>query len=128
MDIFLAQLFGLYFIIVGAIVAIRRQSFMPAIADLANNRGLLLVLSVVEIIAGLALVLAYPTVTYDFVGIISLIGWMMLIEGILYLALPARSVQKLIRNFNTPSWYVYGGAVAVVLGVYLAGVGFGYFQ
>lgn len=127
MEIFLAQLFGLYFIIVGAIVALRRRSFMPAIADLIQNRPLLLVVAVVELAAGLAVVLAFPAITANVAGIISLIGWMMLVEGVVYLALPARMMQKFVRRFNTPIWYVYGGAFSVVLGAYLAGTGFGYF-
>ncbi|MCE9643635.1 hypothetical protein K8Q93_00060 [Candidatus Parcubacteria bacterium] len=127
MEIFLAQLFGLYFIIVGAIVALRRKSFMPAIADLTSNRPMLLVVAFVELAAGLAVVLAFPAITADVPGVISLIGWMMLVEGVIYLALPSRMVQKFVRRFNTPIWYVYGGAFSVVLGIWLAGSGFGYF-
>jgi len=127
MEIFLAQLFGLYFIIVGAIVALRRKSFMPAITELSQNRPLLIVLAAVEIAAGLAVVLSYPAVTPNILGIISLVGWILLVEGVMYLALPLRTLQKFMRRFNTPIWYVYGGAFSVVLGVWLAGTGFGYF-
>lgn len=128
METFLAQLFGLYFIIVGVIVALRRKSMMPAMAELVSNRPVLLVMAFVELAAGLAVVLAYPTIAVSVPGLISLIGWMMLVEGVIYLALPIRMVQKFVRRFNTNSWYVYGGAFSVVIGIYLAGVGFGYFQ
>lgn len=128
METFLAQLFGLYFVIVGAIVALRRKSMMPAMAELVNNRPVLLIMAFIELAAGLAVVLAYPTITVSVPGIISLVGWMMLVEGVIYLALPIRTVQKFVRRFNTNSWYVYGGAFSIVIGIYLAGVGFGYFQ
>ncbi|HYF10028.1 MAG TPA: hypothetical protein VD967_00255 [Candidatus Paceibacterota bacterium] len=127
MDIFLAQLFGLYFIIVGAIVALRRKSMMPAVSELVGNRPMLLLLAFIELAAGLAIVVAYPAITFDVMGIISLVGWVMLVEGVIYLTLPIRVVQKFVRHFNTGLWYVYGGAFSVVLGLYLAGRGFGYF-
>lgn len=126
--LFLAQLFGLYFLIVGAIVILRQQAVMPAIADIVENRAVLYILALVELGAGLAVAIAYPNVSLDWMGIISLVGWTMLIEGVLYLALPAKKVQKFVKTFNTQSWYVSGGILSIVLGAYLAGVGFGLVQ
>lgn len=123
--LFLAQLFGVYFVIVGAVVMLRQKAVMPAIAEIMENRALLYLLALVELAAGLAVVLAYPEVSFDWMGVISLVGWMMTIEGILYLALPYRQVHKFVKSFNTQSWYVAGGVLSIVLGVYLAGVGFG---
>lgn len=123
--IFLAQLFGLYFLVVGAIVLLRQSTVMPAIADIAANRGLLYLIALIELAAGLAVIITYPDVSYDWMGVISLVGWMMVVEGILYLALPAKKVQKFVKSFNTPSWYLSGGVLSIVLGAYLAGVGFG---
>lgn len=125
MELFLAKLFGVYLIIVGAVVLVRRRSFMPAVRDLASNRALLMVMSVIELAAGLAVVLAYPKVSLEPVGIISLVGWGMLVEGFIYLALPARKVQHMISRFNITGWYVAGGALAVAGGIYLANFGFG---
>lgn len=124
--IFFAQLFGLYFIITGALVAIRRCSIMPAVSDLGNNRGLVLVLAFIELAAGLALVLVYPAVSFELTGIISLIGWVMVVESLLYLALPANIIRKFIRWFNKPSWYVAGGILSILIGVYLAAIGFAF--
>jgi hypothetical protein len=123
----LAQLLGLYFMIVGVIVLYRRKAIMPAVSELARNKGLVLAIAVVELLAGLAIVITYPAVTFDWMGIISVIGWMLMVESILYLSLPSKKVQKWIRRFNTRSWYGAGGAISIVAGAYLAGVGFGFF-
>lgn len=122
----LAQLLGLYFIIVGVAAIYRRKSFMPAIAQLANNRALMLVIALAELMAGLAIVLTYPDLTWDANGLISLIGWMLLVEGVVYLAAPSKKVQKFVRRFNHEKWYGAGGAVAVAMGAYLAATGFGF--
>ena len=124
--LFLAKLFGLYFIIVGVVVLVRRRAMMPTVTSLLANRAMLLVLGAVEIIAGLAIVLTYPQISFDIRGILSVIGYMMIVEGIIYLAAPVKMVQKMIRKFNRPSWYLSGGLLAVLLGVYLAAVGFGF--
>ena len=123
----LAQLLGLYFIIVGVIVLYRRKSIMPAIAQLAANRPLLLVIALAEILAGLSVILTYPTIEASADGVIAVIGWILAIEGVLYLAMPSRAVQRFVRKFNNETWYGTGGAIAILLGGYLAGVGFGIF-
>lgn len=125
-SLLLAKLFGLYFIIVGVAVTLRRKSIMPAVADLARNRALLLFIGAVELAAGLALIVSNPTITFNWMGIISVIGWMLAVEGLVYMAMPARRVQKFIRSFNKPEWYLAGGVLSVVAGAYLAGVGFGF--
>jgi len=121
----LAQLLGLYFIIVGVIALYRRKSLMPALAQLAANRALLLVLALSEILAGLAVILTYPEIAPTWEGVLAVIGWVLVIEGVLYLALPAKIVQRFVRKFNNDTWYGTGGAIAVLLGAYLAAAGFG---
>lgn len=125
MEIFFAKLFGIYFVVVGIIVLVRRQSIMPAVRELVESRALILVLAIIEFTAGMALILAYPTPSISLSGVISLVGWVMTIESLLYLALPSRLVQKYVRWFNTSSWYIGGGALSVTIGVYLALTGFG---
>lgn len=123
----LAQLLGLYLFIVGVIVLYRRKSIMPAVSQMVSNRALLMIFGLVEILAGLAVVLTYPQISASADGIISLIGWILTIEGIVYLAMPARTVQRFVRKFNTDTWYGTGGVIAILLGGYLAGNGFGIF-
>ena len=125
MEIFLAQLFGIYFVVVGAIVLVRRKSMMPTVNDLAHNRPLLFTIALIELVAGIALVLVYPTLSWTLEGLIALIGWMLLVEAIFYLALPSKYVQRFVRSFHTPGWYVGGGLLSVVMGLYLISVGFG---
>ena len=128
MELFFAKLFGLYFIIVGALILIRRDAIMPTVARFADERALLLTIATIEIIAGLGIILAFPGITFpDLAGIISVIGYMLVVEGVIYLAAPAKTVRKFMGFFNKPIWYAIGGALSVFAGLYLAGKGFGYF-
>lgn len=125
LSIFLAKLFGLYFVIAGGIIMMRQRSFMPIFTEILGSRPLLLILGVAELLAGLAIVIAHPIFTATWQGILTLIGAWMAVEGIIYLAMPYTKVGRLMRQFNTPTWYTSGGLVAIVLGGYLAGKGFG---
>lgn len=122
----LAQLLGLYFIIVGVIVLYRRKSLMPAVSQLLNNRALLLAIAFSELLAGLAIILTYPEITPNWMGLITLIGWVLIVECVLYLTLPFKVVQRFVRKFNTDTWYGTGGVIAILLGGYLALGGFGF--
>ncbi len=124
MEIFLAKLFGLYFLILGVIILIRRKAIMPAISELTSNRPVLLTLAVIEIGAGLALVLTFPTITWDVDGIFSVIGYMLLVEGLIYLASPYRTTQKFIKSFNKSEWFMSGAVASVLVGGYLVAYGF----
>ena len=125
LSIFLAKLFGLYFLIAGGIVMLRQKSFMPIVTEFFGSKPLIMLVGAVELIAGLAIAIAHPYTTPDWRGVITLIGYWMIVESIVYLSSPYTKLHKLLRNFNTPTWYTSGGLVAVVLGAYLAGKGFG---
>ena len=124
----LAQLLGLYFVIIGVIVLLRGRSLVPGISQLIANRPMIIILGLSELLAGLAIILTYPTFTWDWRGIIAVIGWMLVIEGIIYLAAPYVKIHKVMRSFNSPRWYQFGSLVAIVAGGYLLAVGFGFIQ
>lgn len=124
METYLIQLLGLYLTIAGAITLLTQRTLMPALRDLAKNRGVLIVLGALELIAGLALVLAYPTVGFSVAGVLSLLGYVLIIEGILYFAAPNKLVKKMFATFNTPTWYVIGGLLSIAAGLYLTTLGF----
>ncbi len=126
-ELFVAKLLGLYLLIMGVLVLARKRSLMPGIMEIAKSRALILVLGALEIGAGLTIVLAFSEVSMTPVGIIALIGYMMIIEGLVYLSLPLKKIQKLVRSFGNQQWYVSSGIAAALAGVYLAGYGFGFF-
>ncbi len=127
LSLFLAQLLGLYFIIAGFIIIARRKSLIPVVYEFGHNHALIMSLALVELAAGLAIALAHPIWAPDWRGLITLVGWIMILESVFYVALPFSGMRRLVRVFNRSHWYISGGFVSVVLGVYLAGFGFGFF-
>ncbi|MEK7509376.1 MAG: hypothetical protein AAB605_01535 [Patescibacteria group bacterium] len=125
LSIFLAKLFGLYFLIAGGIIMMRQKSYMHIMMDVLGDKGLLMIVAACQLIAGLALVISHWIWTPNWQGVITLIGVWIAIEGVFYLAAPYTKVVKIVKMFNTPTWYTSGGLLSVVLGAYLAGKGFG---
>jgi len=125
LSIFLAKLFGLYFMIAGVVVMMRQKSYMHTYMEVLGNKGLLMIVALCQLFAGLALIIGHPIWTADWRGIITLIGAWIMVEAVIYLAAPYTKVMRWVRMFNTPTWYTSGGLLAVVLGAYLAGKGFG---
>lgn len=127
--IFLAKLLGIYFLVVGIIVVLRRSAVMPAIKEMSKHPGMILGIAVIELAAGLAIVINYPWSwegNLNWQAIISLIGWMLIIESIFYMASPSKIVQKVFKSFNRTPFYIFGGILTIILGAYLSAVGFGF--
>lgn len=125
MELYFAKLLGLYFIIMGVIMIVRRKAIVPTIGQLMGDRAILFVVAVVELAAGIGLVIAYPVPSLTIAGSISLVGYLMALEGIAYLLAPKKVIKTFVSWVNRSSWYWVYGSLAIGLGIALAGVGFG---
>jgi hypothetical protein len=125
--ILLSQVFGLYFIIVGAAIVIRRRYFLPVFGAFIEERLTRAIVALIELLAGLFLVVMHNDWSSMPAAIISLLGWITAVEGSAYLLLPDEFVEKMFRALNTTSWYAVSGLLSVLGGLYLAGYGFGFF-
>jgi hypothetical protein len=125
--ILLSQVFGLYFIIVGAAIVIRRRYFLPVFGAFIEERLTRAIVALIELLAGLFLVVMHNDWSSMPAVIISLLGWITTVEGSAYLLLSDEFVEKMFRALNTTSWYAVSGLLSVLGGLYLAGYGFGFF-
>jgi hypothetical protein len=105
----------------------RRHYYIAVYPLIVTERMTRMVFATFALIGGLMLALADPLWQTLPSVIISLIGWMAALEGLVYLALPDDQLAKLVAMFNKPAAYLVGGIVAMVLGIYLAAIGFGMF-
>ncbi len=125
LTILLSKVFGIYLLVGGLTYMTRQKYFMAVVHDFVGDRALRMVISAAEIIAGLFLVLNHNLWDSWPQRIVSAVGWLVVLEGALYLVLPESTVKKILKLFNTKGWYVGGGVVSVLLGLYLVNYGFG---
>ena len=124
--VLLAKVLGLFLIIVGALIMARRRYYLPVFGAYPEQRLIRAVVSLAQLLAGLFLVVMHNVWSPLPAAIITIIGWMVVIEGAIYLVLPDDVVGRFIRTFNTERWYLAGGVLAIVVGAYLAAFGFGW--
>lgn len=123
LTIILAKVFGVYLVILGVACLARRKYFSSVFAGFVDNRLLRMVIAIVELIAGLFLVITHQDWSNLVSGIITFFGWAMTIEGVAYLFLSDRAVAKLFKIFNTKAWYFVGGLLSIAVGIYLISIG-----
>lgn len=127
LTILLAKVFGIYLIVGGIAIWMRRRYFAPVLGAFVHDPLIRLVVGTLELVAGLFIVLSHNAWGTAPAAIVSLFGWMLTIEGALYMILSDKTVEKLIGALNRPIWYMVGGPLALLVGLYLVAFGFSFF-
>ena len=126
---FLAQAIGLFMTIVGLVFLFRSDYFIEKFKSFfKNNHQLRLILVILELLGGLFLVLGHennlsPAPVYA--KLISLFGWLMIIEGIFNLVVSDEAIEDFYSKFMQKGWFVGFSIVSVLVGVFLWIQGFG---
>ena len=123
-SLFLAQLLGLYLLLVGVLMVIRRKFFIHAVHDYIEHRALRFLFPMIELVAGLALVLKHRVWDTTPAVLITVVGWLMVLEPLGYFLIPEKRLVKWLNALNTSTMYVVGGLLSVALGVVLVLYGF----
>ena len=128
MDIFtiyLARVWGAYFLIASVMVFMNRRALMLSVKSMFTERFAELVAAMIAILGGLAYVNLYQNWSSFPAGLLSLLGWLVLIKGLLYAFLPQAKLAKLTGLLTERMWYTADGVLALLAGLYLAGYGYG---
>ena len=124
--ILLARVFGVYLLIGAAAVFLNRKALIIGVTSMFKERFAELMAALMAILAGLFYVNLYQDWSSLPTRILSLIGWLILAKGLLLAVLPQSHPARIINLFNQRKWYVVDGLVALAFGLYLTGVGFGW--
>jgi vacuolar-type H+-ATPase subunit I/STV1 len=124
--LFLSRLIGLYFILVALSMMTHKQATVETVTALVQNPSMMLIVGVITLAAGLAMVLAHNIWSGGTLAVIvTLIGWLTLIKGLLFLFLsPEMEAEFFLRQLHYQQLFYLYGAFSLVLGVYLTYGGF----
>ncbi len=125
--ILLSKVLGLFIAITGLVIMVRRQYFISVVGTFIKERMTRLIMSVVELIAALFVMVTHTDFSNLPATIITIVAYVAFVESIIYMALPDKQLQKMIRKFEKPQFYVLGGSFSIIVGLYLAAFGFGFF-
>ena len=123
-SIFLAKLLGPILVLAAVAVSVNRKSLDAVAQEFLRGNALMLLLGFLDFTAGLAIVLTHNVWVADWRVIITLLGWLLLIRGIVRTLIPDQVKPygvKLMRNKNAVTGVL---AVTLVLGLVLSYFGY----
>src|SRR5246127_3311704 len=97
LTIFLGRLLGLFTLITSFWLLVERQNTISTIPALLGNRPVMVVFAIIALAGGLAIVLGHNAWSGGALPIlVTLIGWVMLIRGVLFLFLPPEATLHIL--------------------------------
>jgi uncharacterized protein YjeT (DUF2065 family) len=123
-SIFLAQLLGPFFLVLGIGMAATPQAWRAMAEEFLDSRALIFLAGLFAFLPGLAIVLTHNVWVFDWRLIVTLLGWLGLAGGAFRLLFPmeVRAIGK--HMLQKTEWLRAGGVAVAVLGAVLAYFGF----
>ncbi len=115
-SLIIAKTLGVYFIISGLFVILKRKTLAMVLKDMLDHRAITYIVGIIIVIAGSALIYSNK-VTNSITNFIEIISWMILIKGIFYIFFP-EIIKSTLKGFTRITYFLTGIAVLVV-GIYL---------
>ena len=121
---FLARLLGPMLLVIGLSMAVNRKTYTAMATEFLASRSLVYLAGVFALTGGLAIVLNHNVWAADWRIIITLLGWISTLAGVVRLLLPDL-VQRLGRGMlKTEQPILWAGIVWIVLGAILCFAGY----
>ncbi len=125
LTVYLGRLLGLFTLITSFWLLTERQTTLSTIPALLANRPAMVIFAVIALAGGLAMVLAHNIWSGGVLPIlVTLIGWVMLIRGVLFLFLPPEATLGILAAMQFEKFFYVYLAIPFVLGIYLTYLAF----
>jgi hypothetical protein len=123
--VFLARLIGLFALVISLSEFVHKQAMVETANALVRDRPVLYLLSILGLLAGLAMVLAHNIWSGGALPVVvTVFGWILLVRGALLLFLSPEAVAGMIDFFKFEQlFYLYAG-ITLLFGLYLTYGGF----
>ncbi|WP_239005303.1 hypothetical protein [Legionella sp. MW5194] len=116
---FLAAVIGWYLVIVSLIVLLRQRLMAGLVSDILSQRALLFFMGLVSLVIGLLLVISHNVWVMGWPVIITLIGWLAIIAGIIRMAFPDVSLRMGQWWQRRPVAFMVIAVVYLLIGLFL---------
>jgi hypothetical protein len=123
-SLFLARLIGPVLAITGLSMLGNAQNYLDVATGIIGDGALLYFAAVLGLLGGIALVLTHNAWIADWRLIITLLGWVSVIESAAWILAP-QVLARLYAPLLVPAMPLFGGGIALLLGAVLCY--FGYF-
>lgn len=125
LTVYLGRLLGLFTLITSFWLLTEHEATISIIPSLLGNRPAMVIFAVIALAGGLAIVLAHNVWSGGALPIlVTLIGWLMLIRGVLFLFLPPEATLHILAAMQFERLFYVYLAIPFLLGIYLTFLAF----
>lgn len=117
MDYSFCLFFFLYFLVCSIAMLLNPRFFIEAVNDLVYSKGQMLIVGFIALIFGAFIIAFYGKYDMGWTLIITVIGWLSLIKGVLYLVFPD-TIKSVAGIYQTETSLRIAGAITLVLAIY----------
>jgi len=118
--IFLSRIIGITEILVGLSMILHKQAFIELITAMLQDRPLLFLVSIIMVIAGLAIVLKHNVWSGGALPIVvTLFGWAILVKGLFSLFFVPGVMISMLDTLHFEEYFYMYAAAPFILGLYL---------
>lgn len=122
-SLLLAKIMGSYLFIAGIMCALRYNFFRQVVNDYFDSPALVLMGGAINIILGLLVINVHNVWEINWKIVITLMGYLMFMKGILHWFFQDIA-SSMASKVSQGSFYLYASIVMVMLGIYLAYIGY----
>lgn len=123
---FLARLLGPFIAIVGLGILLNPSGTMTLMSRMISDPGLIYFAVMVELLAGIALLLVHNVWIADWRVLITLTGWLAVIEATAWILAPERMQALYTPMLGSPGFAIAAAVIALIIGAVL--LYYGYFE
>ncbi|HVC37155.1 MAG TPA: hypothetical protein VNF46_02015 [Gammaproteobacteria bacterium] len=116
----IAGLVGPSMILAGAVVLLNMNLFPGMVAEIMRNPLLVILAGFITFVAGLAIVRAHNRWTKGWPVIITIIGWICILGGLLRALFPVLVAQIAVRVIRVPGILPIAAVIMLALGAFLS--------
>jgi len=120
----LAKVFGVMYVVVGLGMLVNRAYYRQLVGKFASNNMLAFYGGAAALVTGMFMILFHNTWTGGWEVIITLVGWLALIKGVLLLLAPKAMLGLTSMFTKNDNIFVLWSVCALILGLVLCYFGF----
>ena len=122
--VLIARLAGPLFVVIGLGILLNTSFYTGMVVEAVHSPTLVYLSGVASLLAGVAILNAYRAWTADWRVIVTVLGWLCIVGGILRIVLPRLTVSLAPKVYSGSAAMLIAGAVVLVLGGYLSFEGY----
>jgi len=122
--VFIARLVGPAFVAVGLGILLNGPFYTSLLAEATRSPTLIYFSGLISLIPGLAILNVHRTWTSDWRVIITILGWLLVIGGVIRIVLPATTAALAADLYSKPAALLIVSAIVIVVGGFLTFFGY----